>query len=132
MWLKSSTITGAQLGALAEVVTQLAANEAAVRVPGSALSGISAWSAAERGFVDVPLVDGPALLRLLTQAEIVAATTNAATVPVVLQWLLLLAGGQPQRTNSALHIAGAGALLAAGVLTAPRHAQFLAGQPPAA
>lgn len=102
-------------------------------IPASALltPPLSSWSPSARGFVDVPLVDGPALRRLLTPAEIAAACSNPATIPVVLQWNLLLHAGEPQRVNSPIHIAGANALLAAGVLTPARHAQFLAGILPA-
>lgn len=131
MWLVYDEATGAEIRQ--EAAPSLAIGEAAVMMPGSAMSDppISAWSAAARGFVDVPLVDGPTLLRLLTPAEIGAACANPATIPVVLQWNLLLHAGEPQRVNSPLHIAGANALLAAGVLTPARHVQFLAGQPPA-
>jgi hypothetical protein len=129
MFLIFDLETGAELrrGDVETVET----GEGIVKMPGSALTEppLTIWSPAERGFMDVPLVDGPALLTLLTQAEIVAATANPTTIPVVLQWQLLIGGGQAQRVNSPLHIAGANALLAAGVLTQARHAQFLAGEP---
>lgn len=130
MFLVYDPETGEELRREAEPV--LGAGEASILIPASALMEppVCVWSPAQRGFVDVPLVDGPALLRLLTAAEITAAVQSPAMVPVILQWLLLLAGGQPQRVNSALHAAGAAAMLAAGVLTEARHAEFLAGIPP--
>lgn len=131
MWLVYDSETGAELRREA-TEPQAIVGEGFERMPGSALAEppISVWNAGMRGFVDVPLVDGPMLRRLLTPAEIAAACANPATIPIVLQWNLLLHAGEPQRVNSPLHIAGANALLAGGVLTTARHAEFLAGVPP--
>jgi hypothetical protein len=127
MWLLYDTETGAQIGELVAEEPVPGAGEAMVLVPGSAIGGATVWNPAARAFRDVPLVDGPTLLRLLTPAEIAAAVAAPAVYPVILQFLLLIAGGQPQRVTSPLHQAGAAALLAAGILTEPRHAEFAAG-----
>jgi hypothetical protein len=131
MWLLYNVQTGAQIGDLLESEPTPAAGQAAVMVPGSALAGVTAWSAAQRGFVEVPLVDGPRMGAMLTWAEInaMAAHPDAAIRAIPLQWLLMIAFGRPQRVNSPLHIDTANALLAGGVLTTARHAQFLAGDP---
>ena len=132
MWLIYDVETGAEVSRSATEPDNLPAHQSARLMPESALmvEPITVWSPAARGFVDVPLVDGPTMLRLLTGPEIVAACSNPATVPIVLNWLVLVAGGRPQRVNSSLHIAAAASLQAAGVLTPERHAEFLAGIPP--
>ena len=124
--------TGEQVGDWLDQEPQPSPTLMAVRVPGSAklTPPLTMWSAPARGFVDVVLVDGPMMLKLLTPAEIAAMCTTAATVPIVLQWLVLIAGGQPQRVNSPLHISTAAAMRDAGVLTTERHAEFVAGTPP--
>jgi hypothetical protein len=131
MWLVYEDATGAEIRRETSE-PQLSAGEAAVRVPGSAMGEppLSVWSAPHRGFIDVPLADGPAMLRLLTAAEIQAMCSNPATIPIALNWLVLVVGGRPQRVNSPLHIAAANAMRDAGVLTLPRHAEFVAGAPP--
>jgi hypothetical protein len=132
-WLIYSAETGAELRReTATTPPTLNAGELAAEVPRSAmgLAPQTAWSAQARAFRDVPLVDGPTLLRLLTPAEIAAAVATPAVYPVVLQFLLLLTGGQPQRVTSPLHQAGAAALRDGGILTPARHAQFVLGLPP--
>jgi hypothetical protein len=112
-------------------VETVATGEGIVTMPGSALMEppLTIWSPSERGFVDVPLVDGPRMGRMLTAAEIEALVnhSDAAVRAIPLRWLLLIAFGMPQRVNSPLHISTANGMLAAGVLTQARHAQFLAG-----
>lgn len=132
-WLIYSAETGAELRReTAATPPTLDAGELAAEVPRSAmgLAPQTAWSAQARAFVDVPLVDGPMMVRILLPSEIAAACANPATMPIVLQWLVLIAGGRPQRVNSPLHIAAADAMFGAGVLTNERHTQFLAGVPP--
>lgn len=132
MWLIYDAETGDELRRSA-TLPELGEGEGAERMPASGLSDppASIWSPAARGFVDVVEVTGPRLFELLTMAEITAAaaSTDEGVRSVLLTWLLLLAGGRPQRVNSPLHQAGAAALLADGILTPERHAQFVAGEP---
>jgi hypothetical protein len=129
MWLIYDEATGAEIRRVASIDT--ATGEAAAEIPASALLDlpISQWSANRRGFVDVPLVDGPRMGLMLTSAEIEALVNHAdaAVRAIPLRWLLLIAFGMPQRVNSPLHISTANGMLAAGVLTQARHAQFLSG-----
>jgi hypothetical protein len=130
MWLIYDDLTGAQVGDWHATEPTPGQGQSVARVPGSAKTGESAWIATKRAFMDVPLMDGPRLLQCLTAAEITAATTNPATIPVVLQYLLLLVSGKPQRINSPMHIGGAAALFSGSVLTQERYDEFLMGQPP--
>lgn len=133
MWIVYNTETGQQIGDWHETAPEPADGEAMERVPGSAIGPqpLTMWSATARGFVDVPLVDGPRMGTMLTAAEIEALVNHAdaAVRAIPLRWLLLIAFGMPQRVNSPLHISTANGMLAAGVLTQARHAQFLAGEP---
>lgn len=132
-WLIINAQTGAPLRTQAEA-TPLAEGEQAVeRSAGNMVEPpLSVWSPAARGWMDVPLVDGPMMGRLLTMVEVAAMAGHpAAEIRVAFNvWLFMAVTGRCQRINSPLHVDTADLMLAAGVFATPeRHAQFLAGEP---
>lgn len=132
MWIIYNTETGARIGELvSEQPTELPEGQTSLPVPPSAMIDVSAWSVAARAFVEVPLIDGPMMGRLLTWDEVVALVSHPvpeiSRLPIL--WMLLIAFGQPQRANSPLHISTGEAMFAGGIFNAARRAQFLAGEP---
>lgn len=132
MFLIYSQQTGAELRRQAG--EDCAPGEGAFEIPPSATLDppLSEWSPALRGFVEPILVDAPTMRKLLTDAEIAAMCSAPAMMPVVLQWLFMIAAGEPQRINSPLHIGTGAAMREAGILSLSRHAQFVAGIPASA
>jgi hypothetical protein len=131
-WLIIDAETGAAIRTQAEATPVATGEEAVARAAGNMVAPpLSIWSQPLRGWVDVPLIDGPMMGRILYWSEVEALVDHPdpAIARVATKWMLLIHFGRPQRANSPLHISVGQAMFAGGVLDATRLAQFLAAEP---
>jgi hypothetical protein len=132
-WLVFNSTTGAQIGALHPTQPEPQAGEEVAVVPASAMATppLTQWSPTLRGFADIPQAQPLTRLQfqlLFTAAE--RAAVRASTDAGVEDFLELSRIADSIDLTDSTTVSGVNHLQTAGLLSAARVAQVLAGQSP--
>lgn len=128
MWLIYDDTSGAQVGDWRAEQPAPPAGQSAVRVPGSAKSGVTVWDAEARGFVDALVLDYLGIWNLFTGSEKTAICLSS--IPEVGALVKALPFVTAMRPTDVQHQQGIALLAGLGLLTPARAAEVLAFQRP--
>ncbi len=129
MWVIFDKATGDKVADMLADEPTPGVGQAKAEMPPSAIAGLTVWSAAERGYIDPPIIDLAGYFLLWTKAEAVAAYKSTDDGMI---WFRSYALANP-KINLAHQEVKDGLALAVSlnILTSARAVMIAAGQPPA-